>query len=36
MKKIIDGITYKRNVIDPDVADTTVDKWIEYGEWEAL
>jgi len=36
VKKVIDGITYRRNIIDPDVVDTTVDKWVEYGEWEAL
>lgn len=36
MKKIIEGVTYQRNIIDPDVADTTVDKWIEYSDWSVV
>jgi hypothetical protein len=33
MKRVINGVTYHRDVIDPDVADTTVDRWVEYGSW---
>ena len=33
IKKIIDGVTYLREIDDPDVLDTTVDRWVEYGEW---
>jgi len=36
MKKVIDGVTYQRNITDPDVADTTVDRWVEYGSWSVV
>ena len=33
LKKVADGVTYQRSVTDPDVADTTVDRWVVYGTW---
>jgi hypothetical protein len=36
MEKVIDGITYRRDIIDPDVVDTTVNKWVEYDEWSVV
>jgi len=33
LKKVADGVTYQRDVTDPDVADTTVDRWVVYGTW---
>ena len=33
LKKVVDGVTYQRDVTDPDVADTTVDRWVVYGTW---
>jgi len=36
MKKVIDGVTYQRDITDPDVADPAVDRWVEYGEWSVV
>jgi len=36
LKKVADGVTYKRDVTDPDVADTTVDRWVVYGGWSVV
>lgn len=33
MRKFIGGVTYTRLIDDPDVADKTVSKWVEYGAW---
>ena len=33
IKKIISGMEYRRDIDDPDVADKTVDRWVEYGKW---
>ena len=36
LKKVVDGVTYQRDVTDPDVADTTVDRWVVYGAWAVM
>jgi len=36
MKKVIDGVTYQRDITDPDVADPTVDRWVGYGAWSVI
>lgn len=33
IQKVIDGATHTRLIDDPDVADKTAIKWIEYGAW---
>ena len=33
IKKTFLGITWKRVITDPDVTDTTVNRWVEYGDW---
>lgn len=33
VKKTFLGITWLRIITDPDVADNTVDRWVEYGDW---
>lgn len=33
VRKTIDGVTHARLIDDPDVADKTVVKWVEYGAW---
>ena len=35
-KKVVDGVTYQRNITDPDVADTTVDRWVVHGAWSVV
>ena len=36
IKKIIDGVTYLREIDDPNVVDKTVDRWVEYGDWNIM
>jgi len=36
MKKVIDGVTYQRDITDPDVADRRVVREVEYSEWSVL
>ena len=36
IRKEVGGVTYERIITDPDVVDTTVDKWVEYGEWSVI
>lgn len=36
VKKTFLGITWLRIITDPAVADTTVDKWIVYGDWAVI
>lgn len=36
IKKVIDGVTYQRDIIDPDVADRTVVREVEYSEWSVI
>lgn len=36
IKKTVCGTEYLRIITDPDVVDTVVDRWVEYGEWTAV
>jgi len=36
IRKVINGVTYKREVDDPDVTDKTVSKWVTYGAWKEV
>ena len=36
IRKVIDDVPMKRGIDDPDVTDTTVDKWVQYKEWKEV
>jgi len=33
IRKIVGDTTYSRQIEDPDINDTTVDKWVKYKGW---
>lgn len=36
IKKTFLGITWLRVITDPNIADNTVDRWVEYGDWSII
>jgi len=36
IKKTFIGITWLREISDPDVSDNTVHRWVMYGDWSIL
>ena len=33
IKKTFLGITWRRIITDPNIADNVIDRWVEYGDW---
>lgn len=36
IKKTFLGITWKRVITDPNIADNVIDRWVTYGDWSII